>query len=256
MLVNRSVLCNCGIDVENHFLLESLAAHQDKNSKLVIYFTVNTAFIHYLDQFSNVTEKLEFQIIKGKTTFKQTLPISLNDSKFDSNLLTASNDLKDFIHWYTHNKEIFDLEERHDNTELITNINFCSEKHFIDIFLFIAVIISLLVTTLTIYILCKHKKLKTLMASHVLHQVKEVGTVTQKESNTECKILTYISLALTILGLVMVVILHYRKSKLYRGCFFSNAVKIMIFISDVQYYVPIKLCKSAGSIHLFKIIGC
>ena len=32
-------------------------------------------------------------------------------------------------------------------------------------------------------------------------------------------------------------------------------VKVMIFISDVQIYVPIKLCKTAGSIHLFKIIG-
>ena len=29
----------------------------------------------------------------------------------------------------------------------------------------------------------------------------------------------------------------------------------MIFISDVQNYVPIKLCKTAGSIHLFKIMG-
>ena len=36
---------------------------------------------------------------------------------------------------------------------------------------------------------------------------------------------------------------------------FSNTVKIMLFISDVQYYVPIKLCKTAGSIHLFKIMG-
>ena len=53
----------------------------------------------------------------------------------------------------------------------------------------------------------------------------------------------------------MVAILHYRKSKFCRGCKFSNAVKIMIFISDVQYYVPIKLFKTAGSIHLFKIIG-
>ena len=34
---------------------------------------------------------------------------------------------------------------------------------------------------------------------------------------------------------------------------FSNAFKIMLFISDVQYYVAIKLCKMAGSIHLFKI---
>ena len=28
-----------------------------------------------------------------------------------------------------------------------------------------------------------------------------------------------------------------------------------MFISDVQNYVPIKLCKTAGSIHLFKIRG-
>ena len=29
----------------------------------------------------------------------------------------------------------------------------------------------------------------------------------------------------------------------------------MIFISDVQNYVPIKLCKAAGSIYLSKIVG-
>ena len=29
----------------------------------------------------------------------------------------------------------------------------------------------------------------------------------------------------------------------------------MLFISDDQNYVPIKLCKTAGGIHLFKIKG-
>ena len=29
----------------------------------------------------------------------------------------------------------------------------------------------------------------------------------------------------------------------------------MLFISDVQNYIPIKLCKTSGSIHLFKIKG-
>ena len=29
----------------------------------------------------------------------------------------------------------------------------------------------------------------------------------------------------------------------------------MLFFSDVQNYVPVKLCKTAGSIHLFKIKG-
>ena len=72
-----------------------------------------------------------------------------------------------------------------------------------------------------------------LIASLVLHQVKEVGTEMQKEINSECRTLAYISLVLTILGLVKVTILHYRKSKFCRGCTFSNPVKIMIFISDV-----------------------
>ena len=139
--------------------------------------------------------------------------------------------------------------------ELNTNKNFFSDNYIIDIFLFITAIIFLLATTLTVYLLCKHKKLRMLIASLILHQVKEVCTVTQKEMNTECKTLTYISLLLTLLGLVMVTILHYRKSKLCRGCMFSHTVKIMIFISDVQYYIPMKLCKTAGSIHLFKIIG-
>ena len=29
----------------------------------------------------------------------------------------------------------------------------------------------------------------------------------------------------------------------------------MLFVSDVQYYVLVILCKTAGSIHLFKITG-
>ena len=55
VLVSRSVLCNCGIEAENHFLLESLAACEDTNAKLTMYFTVNTAFVNYLDTFPNLT---------------------------------------------------------------------------------------------------------------------------------------------------------------------------------------------------------
>ena len=28
-----------------------------------------------------------------------------------------------------------------------------------------------------------------------------------------------------------------------------------MFISDVQHYIPIKLCKTSGSLHLFKLTG-
>ena len=55
--------------------------------------------------------------------------------------------------------------------------------------------------------------------------------------------------------MIIVISLYYRKSRLCRGYRFSNVVKIVLFISDVQNYIPIKLCKTSGSIHLFKIKG-
>ena len=69
------------------------------------------------------------------------------------------------------------------------------------------------------------------------------------------KPLAYIGIILTILSLIIVTFLHYRKSRFCKGRKFSNVVKIMMFILDIQNYVPIKLCKTAGSIHLFKIRG-
>ena len=66
---------NCDIEVENHFLLESLAVCHDTNSKLVIYFMVNTASINYID---NLTNSLTFPILLNWTTHEQTLPISLH----------------------------------------------------------------------------------------------------------------------------------------------------------------------------------
>ena len=99
-----------------------------------------------------------------------------------------------------------------------------------------------------------------LAISLALQEVREVGTVTtQKDVTMTCsyKIQFYIILALniSILGLVIFAAVHSRKLKLCIGHFFSIAVKIMLFISDVQYFVPIKLHKTAGSIHLLKITG-
>ena len=63
ILVNRSVLCNCGIEVENNFLLESLAMCHDANTNLVMYFMVNTAFTNYIDQF-NLTKEIRVSYFK------------------------------------------------------------------------------------------------------------------------------------------------------------------------------------------------
>ena len=46
-----------------------------------------------------------------------------------------------------------------------------------------------------------------------------------------------------------------RKSSFFKGRLFSNNTKILLFISNPHSYVPIKLCRVAGSIHLFRIRG-
>ena len=156
------------------------------------------------------------------------------------------------MHYYTKNKEIFDLKQRHLSTaEPLNNLykNFFSNNYIVDIFVFTSSIISLISTTLVIYLFCKHKHIRTLVANLILHKIKEVeASSSSEETNSECKTLAYIGIILTVLSLIIITFLHYRKSRLCKGYKFSNAVKIMLFISDIQNYVPIKLCKTAGSI--------
>ena len=50
-VLNRSILCNCDLEAESNFLLESLAACENFETiaDLVMYFTVNLAFVNYLE---------------------------------------------------------------------------------------------------------------------------------------------------------------------------------------------------------------
>ena len=51
VLLDRNILCNCDIEAESNFLLESLAAcREHEKPDLEMYFTVNLAFIDYLEE--------------------------------------------------------------------------------------------------------------------------------------------------------------------------------------------------------------
>ena len=120
-------------------------------------------------------------------------------------------------------------------------------------------IISIIATVVTIYVICKHNNLRVLVTSLALQQVKEVKAENTEnvDNNCICKVQLYIILTLSIImiGLIVFAILQLRRIKFCRGQLFSNVVKIMLFISDIQYYILVKLCKTVGSIHLFKITG-
>ena len=129
-------------------------------------------------------------------------------------------------------------------------------NQIVNIFTFTCSIISIITITLVIYLFCKHKNIRSIVASLILHKAKEVeAKLTTETNNPECGTLSYLGMALTILSMATVIFLHYRKSKFCRGYRFSNIVKIVLFISDVQNYILIKLCKTSASLHLFKLKG-
>ena len=67
VLMNRSILCNCDVDEERNFLLESLAACKgsETNTDLEMHFTINLAFVNYFD---DIIEELEIPVLRNWTT--------------------------------------------------------------------------------------------------------------------------------------------------------------------------------------------
>ena len=60
-------------------------------------------------------------------------------------------------------------------------------------------------------------------------------------------------LIIITLGMLYLVTNKIRKTSFCKGHLFSNNTKILLFVSNTHSYVPIKLCRVARSIHLFKI---
>ena len=92
ILMNQSILCNCDIEAESNFLLESLAACEGPYAKtdLEVHFTVHLAFMNYFD---DILENLGKQILLNWTTQEQILPISLETFEISPNLINAPKTL-------------------------------------------------------------------------------------------------------------------------------------------------------------------
>ena len=110
VLMNQSILCNCDIEVESNFLLESLAACKGPEAitDLEMHFTVNLAFVNY---FEDIIEELGKQILLNWTTQEQILPISLETFEISPNLINAPKTLRDLAVQYRNKKNILDKKE-------------------------------------------------------------------------------------------------------------------------------------------------
>ena len=155
MLLNRTVLCNCIIEAENNFLLESIAACDPDSTDvdLQMYFVANTAFFNYL---VGLIETLKVPMLHNMTMQEHILPISLESGDFDKELLEAPEMLRELVENYKRKKLNFDKQhEKIDSVEEPEKETLIFDHLASNIFIFIMALISSIVTIIVIMLLFK-----------------------------------------------------------------------------------------------------
>ena len=126
-----------------------------------------------------------------------------------------------------------------------------------DIFLFIAAVLSMLATAAIINLVCRHTKLKALVTGITFQPIRQTEVLIAKENIIQhCTAQWYTIAVLTfmVIGLIIYIFMIMQRCTIFKRKLYSNTVTAMLF-SDVKQYIPVKLCKVAGSIYLFQIYG-
>ena len=232
VLLDRSILCNCDLEAESNFLLESLATCENFENKteLVMYFTVNLAFLNYLQ---DVVESLTSSVSTNWTTQEQILAIAIENFEFNPKLLTTPMTIKDFLTQYKYRKEITEKQNKKEIEEAKISCKFGSflDSFMVDALLFTAALITIVVTLVVMYMVCGQSKVKALVANVALQHAKAVEAADSPTRYCICEPNWYIMglLLIMLLGITYLVMCKLRKSCLFKGCLFSNVTKIVLF---------------------------
>ena len=186
----------------------------------------NTAFLDYFDE---LIYTLKVPVLQNVTMQEHILPIFLDSDDFDKELLEAPETSKQRNFYFDH---------------LAWNV-----------FIFVMAMISLIVAVIVIIILCTGAKMQALLTN--LAMQKSVKTVTEGKDN--CSNYEYwvilMLLILILIGIMFLIIEKAYRMPLFQKHQYSNIVKVMMFVSNIESYVPFKLSKVTDSIHLFKLTG-
>ena len=88
---------------------------EKKKPDLEMHFTVNLAFVDYLDQ---LNETINTPIIRNWTNQKQILPISLESFEINSSSLQAPKTLREFVNQYKEKRKLMDIQEKEIKTKI------------------------------------------------------------------------------------------------------------------------------------------
>ena len=178
LLLNRTILCNCIIEAEINFLLESIAACDPDGDgvDLEMYFVANMAFLNYFEELINM---LEASFLHNIKTQEHILPISLESDDFDKELLTAPEALSELVEKCKKKKLNFDkLHETLDKEDDIVIETSIFNHLAFKIFIFMMVIISLIIVLVVTMLIFKGEKMQALVTN--LAMIKGVKSINRR----------------------------------------------------------------------------
>ena len=200
VLLNKTVPCNCIIESESNFLLESIAACDPGRDDvdLEMYFVANTAFLNYFAELINTLDVPAFHNI---TRQEHILPISLKSNDFDEQLLSAPKTLRELVERYKQKKISFDKQhETLDNEK--ENDSFIGTSIFdhlaFNVFIFIMAVISVIIMFMVIKRIFKGEKMQALVANlAMIRGIKALGKEIESIDKEYWIIIIWLSLILS-----------------------------------------------------------
>ena len=108
--------------------------------------------------------------MKNWTSQEQILPVSVETFEINPNLPKAPKTLKDLVTQYKSKKKIFELKEKREIERAKKDSKFGSflKSFLVDILLFSAALVTMIITLVVIYMVCGQSKLKALVANIAL----------------------------------------------------------------------------------------
>ena len=173
-------------------------------------------------------------------------------------MINALKTLQDLAIQYRNKKNILDRKEQElDKPEENSKFQSFLNSFLADVLIFTATLITPIITLIIIYMIYGQSKLKALVTNIAMQRIKavEAADVSDMLCTYKTQWYTMGMLIIITLGMLYLCTNKLRKSSFFEGCLFSNNTKILLFISNTHSYVPIKLCRVARSIHLFRIRG-
>ena len=114
-----------------------------------------------------------------------------------------------------------------------------------------------------VYLACKHKKLKTLVAALTLQRIPSIQALSAFKipGNKEAKFIwqdPWVSITITIITVVTIIVYLYkacRKMTFFRGYLLDSACTVYMFLSHDCHHVSIKLRGASGPFYTFALTG-